>query len=100
MGVRSIASVRQPAFTPTKLLEKTLLTTFSEFYQPSARMRRRMRDILKSILRPRISGSRAAKRSRELHGQRIVRVEPRIPIGSFVARRKGLAKFFLITHVE
>src|ERR687891_1607411 len=38
--------------------------------------------------------------SRELHGQRIVRVEPSIPIGSLVARGERLAKFLLIAHVE
>jgi hypothetical protein len=34
---------------------------------------------------------RLGKVSRELHGQRIVRVEPRIPIGSFIARGEFLA---------
>src|SRR5262249_42093133 len=38
--------------------------------------------------------------SRHLHGQRIVRIEPRIPITSFGAPCKRCGKFVLIAHVE
>src|SRR5262249_10414618 len=38
--------------------------------------------------------------SRELHDQRLLRIEPRIPVSSFVAPCKALADVVLVEHVE
>jgi hypothetical protein len=101
MGARSTASVRRPAFTPTKLLEKIPTDKrFGVLSPVGTDEEADERHIEIDTASPGIPGSRVGKRSRELHGQGIVRVEPCIPLGSFVARGEGLAQFFLIAHVE